>query len=117
MRLRAPDVLAGIGEDQHQRIGEEQLVELLALIHVSQQEALHDPAENGDTHGGNGNGAKKAQRRLAQNEGHVPGNVGSDHVERAVRKVDDLEHTKNKGQARCDEEKKHRRGQPRSELA
>ena len=117
MRLGAPDVLAGVREDQHQGVGEKQLIEFFALVHIAEQEALHDAAEDGDAERGDHHRAQEADRRPPENKGHVPGDVGADHVEGAVGEVDDLQDPEDQRQARRDEEQEHRGGQARAQLA
>ena len=46
--LRAPQHARDIAEDQHQRVGEEQLVELLAAVEMAQQQPLDHAAEQRD---------------------------------------------------------------------
>ena len=54
--LRAPDDLRHVAEDQHERVGEEELVELLLAVEVAEEQPLHDAAEHRD-------GERGAERR------------------------------------------------------
>ena len=109
--LRAPDDLGDVAEDQHQRVREQQLVELLAAVQVAQEQPLDDPAQQRHGQGGTGHGDPEAHGVHAGPMGDLPGHVGADHVEAAVREVEHAQHAEDQRQSRGDDEQEHRRGQ------
>ena len=111
-----PEELGGVTQDQHQRIGEEQLIELFAAVEVTQQQPFDDGAKECDAE-------CREQRRGPEPLGgwlqplyRLPGEIGAEHVERAVREIEDAHDAENKREARGDQEQEHCGGQAAHEL-
>ena len=82
-------------EEQDQAIGEQDLGEVVAAIESRDGEALHRPAE-GEHH------RHAEQHRPDQSAGALrqpPGEICPQHVEGAVREIEDAEHAKDQRQA------------------
>ena len=110
--------LGGVAEDQHQRVGEQQLVELLAAVEIAEQQALDERAE--ERHAERRGEHRRPEPAPGTGCSHctdLPGEIGADHVERAVREIEHAHDAEHQRQARGDQEQEHRRGEPAHELA
>ena len=114
--LRAPQHLRGIAEDQHQRVGEQQLIELLAAIEMAQQQPLHHAAEDRDRERRAEHREPEASREPAEPERDLPRHVGAEHVEAAVRKIEHAQHAEDQREPGRHDEQEHRGGEAAEEL-
>ena len=116
--VRAPDEGHGVGHHEHEREGEQELVELGRPVHAPQQRHLEQAARRAPTAS-----AASSARHV---EGRAPpsGSDGDErvrqvrrqHVERAVGEVDDARDAEDQREAGRDEEQEHRVGEPAEEL-
>ena len=81
-----------------------------ADVDAAQQQDLDQRADEADNDRARDNPAPKAER-AAYRRRQRDGDVGAQHVERAVRDVDDARDAKDKGKPGRDEEQTRRRGQ------
>ena len=109
--LRAPQHAREIAEDQHQRVGEEQLVQLLAAVEMAQQQPLDHAAEQRDRERGAEHREPEIARDRAEPLRDLPRHVGAEHVETAVREVEHAQHAEDQRQAGRHDEQEHRGGE------
>ena len=86
--FRSPYPKHGVVDDQHQREGREQLEQFRRLVDAPQQHDLDHGADGGDDDRGRDNAAPEAEP-AAHLRGEGVGEIGAQHVERAVRDIDD----------------------------
>ena len=106
--LRAPEHLGRIAQDQRQRVGEQQLVELFLAVEMAKEEALDQPTERGDEQCAAERGEPEAPARDAQPLHQLERRVRAQHVERAVREVEHAQHAEDQRQPGRDQEQEHR---------
>jgi hypothetical protein len=90
--LRTPQPERSVTEDQHQRKGGEQMKQFGCLINTPQHDHFDQRAEHRDDQCGGQHGEPEAARRLPETAGNAIGDVNAEHIERAVREVDDARH-------------------------
>jgi hypothetical protein len=100
MHVVAPDQAAQFFENQYQAVGEQHLVEVVALVEVAEQQALQRHAE----HHGERDREQDRGRQVAGHSGQRPRQVGADHVEAAMGQVDDAHDAEHQRQPAGDEE-------------
>ncbi len=93
----AEDYLGQIINDQHQRKGEEQLVNLFLDIDAPQKRDFDKRGDGRHAQGGQQQGQEETGR-THQIKGDPIDQVSAQHVKRAVGEVEDIEDPKNQGQ-------------------
>ena len=120
-RLHSEDVVAAEGDyhqvrdDEHGREGGDELVEFRRTVHATKDKDLENDANNSDRQGGDYDAAPEAQRGVERgNEARDQRGceVGSQHVERAVREVDDPGDAEDQRQTARSDEQRGRGSQP-----
>ena len=115
--LRAPDELGHVAQDQHEGVGEQELVQLLLAVEVAEEEALDDRRR--------GRRRPRAAPRAASQKrpGPVPdplhelvGAVGAEHVEGPVGEVEHAQHAEDEREPGGDEEQEHGGGEAAQRL-
>ena len=96
----APDDAAQLLGDQDQAVGEQHLVEVVAPVEPADQQPLEQHADRDREHDAGGNREPQAAEAL----GERPREVGADHVEAAVREVDDPHDAEDQRQPARDQE-------------
>ena len=106
--LGPPDHDHQLAHDQHDAEGREQLEQLRRRVDPPQQQDLDQSAEPADDQGGEQDCEPEAERRGAAAEpaGQAHGEIGAQHVERAVGEVDDPGDAENDREAGCDQEQR-----------
>ena len=121
-RARTDQILRTPGEQRHvldhQDDGEggEQLEELGRAVDAAQDEELDHDADQPDRERRQDHRAPEAERRAAQRLDQAVGAVEPQHVERAVREIDDPRHAEDQRQAGRHQEQRRGSGQPVQEL-
>ncbi len=114
--LGAPDDLGHVAQDQHQGVGEEQLVELFLAVEVAEEHPLHDAAQRRDEQRGPQGGEPEAAAVEPDPLHDLERGVGPQHVEGAVREVQHPQHAEDEREPRRDQEEEHRGGEPAEAL-
>ena len=114
--FRAPGPERGVLDHQHQREGREQLVQLGRGIEAAQHQHLDHRAEQRDRERGEQHRAPEAERPGREPAGERDRRVEPEHVERAVREVDDARDAEDQRQAAADQEQRRRRRQAGQDL-
>src|SRR5439155_24121136 len=113
----APDEPDEVGEDQHEPVRQEQLVLELSRVDPPEERVLDEAAENAGGDRGHDEGHPEADGRVVRERGHDGvGQVGRDHVERAVREVDHAQRAEDQRKARGQEKEDHPPTQTGEEL-
>ncbi len=99
MHVVAPDHAAQLLEDQDQAVGEQHLVEVVAFIEA----ADHQPFQCHAEYDGKRNADEDRRQQVARQAGQRPGEVGADHVEAAMGKIDDAHDAEDQRQSAGDE--------------
>ena len=114
--LRAPDEQRDVLDHQHDGEGREQLEQFRRLVDAPQNQHLDQHADQPDRE-------RRQDDRAPEAEGVRPsasirrvGAVEAQHVERAVREIDDPRHAEDQRQAGRHQEQRRRGGQPVQEL-
>ena len=121
-RARTDQVLGAPGEQrdvldhQHDGEGREQLEQFGRLVDAAQHQHLDQHADQADRERRQHDRAPEAEGRAAQRLDQAVGAVEAQHVERAVREVDDPRHAEDQRQAGRHQEQRRRGGQPVQEL-
>ncbi len=100
---------------QHQREGGQQLEQLGRAVDAPQQQHLDQRAEHADRQRRQQQRRPEAQARAQLVDQRV-GDVDAQHVERAMREVDDAGDAEDQRQARRHQEQRRRAGQPVEQL-
>ncbi len=112
---RPPDQHDEIFHHQRQAEGREQLEQLRRMINPSEQQHLDDGADRSDDQRRDDDAAPEAER-AGPLFGQREGDVGAEHVERAMREIHDPRHAKNDRQPRRHQKQRRRAGKPGQEL-
>ena len=115
--LRAPDRQHQILHDQRDAEGREQLEDLRRRVDPPQHETLDHDAGQRDRERREQQPAEERRRRGRQRGRDAEREVGAEHVERAVREVDDPRDAEDERQPAADEEQRGTVRQPGEELA
>jgi hypothetical protein len=104
-----PDELDGVADDEHERVRDEELLQLLPAVDGTEERRLHERAHDG--HARRGQHERDPERGGGADEerGDRVAQVGAQHVERAVGEVEHAHDAEDQGEARGDEEQEHRR--------
>jgi len=105
--LGAPEDLRGVAQDEAERVGEQELVELLLAVEVAEQHALDDAAQQRDPEGRAEGGDPEEARARPEPQHRLVRQIRAQHVEGAVREVQDAQHPEDQRQARRDQKQKH----------
>ena len=101
MHVVAEEPALQLVEEEDQPIGEEDLREMVAGVQPRDGETLdHEADEDHD-----GKADENREQQAARPLRNPPRQVGAEHVERAVREIEDAEDAENQGQSARDEEK------------
>jgi hypothetical protein len=84
--------------DQRQPECQQQTVQMVELVQVAQHQSLDEHAEHADHHRRCREGNPVVHAQVVESE---QGQKGAEHVERAVREVDDVEQAENDRQAQA----------------
>ena len=114
--LRAPDGVGRILYEQHEPERGDELEQLRRLVDAPENENLEDAAEDGDCDGREQHAEPEPWNRAADARHQRIGDIGPDHVERAVGEIHDPRHAKDDGKPRGDQEQGRRIGEARQEL-
>src|SRR5947209_20452326 len=87
MRMRAPDRLLQFVEDEDHREGEQHLLQVIALIEMADEQPLDRETEEKRERDTDDERTENVAERLRQRQRRVR----AEHVERAVRQIDDPE--------------------------
>ena len=101
----APDHLCGVAHQQHDREGEQELHQVLLAIEVLQHQAFDHQRDHREARG---RGEHADEEGSAPALGHREDDVGAEHVEHAVREIDDPQHAEDQVEAGGDDEHVHR---------
>ena len=112
---RAPDQDHEILDHQGQAKGRQQLKQLRRMIDPPQQHHLDQHADRRDDQRRGNDAAPKADR-AGKSLGQRERDVGAEHVEGAMREIDDPRHAKDDRQARRDQKQRCRAGKTGQEL-
>jgi hypothetical protein len=100
----APDHLGGVAHQQHQREGEQELHQVFLVVEVPEQQPFDHQCDDRQARG---------RCQHADEEGRTPGlgdgedDVGPEHVEHAVREIDDPQHAEDQVEAGGNDEHVH----------
>ena len=108
--FRSPEIQRRIVDDEEQRKGGEKLKQLRGDVDAAQQHDLDQRAEDADNERRRDDPAPEAER-AAHRRHQGDGDIGAQHVERAVRDIDDAGDAEDQGKSGGDEEQAGRRGQ------
>ena len=97
--LGPPDRQRGVLDHQHDGEGGEQLEQFGGAIDAAQDADLEQRAQHSDDKARDDDGAPEPERRAAEELHRRIGDVESQHVERAVREVDDARDAEDQRQA------------------
>jgi hypothetical protein len=109
--LRSPQPQHRVVDHQHQREGREQLEQLRRLVDAAKENDLDQRADHGDHQRRSDDAAPEAEP-AADLRGEAVGEIDAQHVERAVRDIDDARDAEDQRQAGRDEEQPRCRRQP-----
>ena len=112
----APEIANGVRHDQDEREGQEELVQLGRAVDAAKEERLHEPTERRHEERGEEGSRVEGARAQGKEGGQRVRQVGRQHVEGAVGKVDDPGDPEDERQSRRDEEEEHRVGETAQEL-
>jgi hypothetical protein len=98
---RRPPAGCALLEDQDQAVGQQHLFEVVALVEVAKTAPI--PARR--RRPGERNAEHDRHHQAAGGAGQHEGQVGADHVETAVRQVDDAHDAEHQRQAACHQER------------
>ena len=115
--LRPPEDASHVAQDQHERIGQQQLVEILATVEMSQQQPLDHAAEHGNAQRGAEHREPETARRGTEPLRDLPRQVRPKHVERAVCEIQHAKHAEDHRKARGNDEQEHRRREAAQHLS
>ena len=115
--LRAPYHFGGVGKNQHHGVSEQQLIKLFTPVEAAEQEAFDQRAQQRDGERRGEHGEPEAAGGGAQDVNELPCEIGADHVEGAVRKIENAQDAEDQRQARRDEKQEHRCGETAEKLA
>ncbi len=90
--LRTPDPQRGITENQHQREGGKQMEQLGRLINPPQHDDFNQRAQHRDEQRSGQHRQPEAARAVTITTRNAVRHIDAEHIERAVRKVDDARH-------------------------
>ena len=111
--LRTPDGERHVLHHQHHAEGGEQLEQLGRLVDAPQEHDFNDHADDADGKRRQQHATPKANGARERHACHQrPGDVGSQHVERAVREVHDPRHAEDDGEPGRDQEQRGGAGEP-----
>ncbi len=113
---RTPDRERRVADDQHDAERGRELQELWCGVDALQQQRLDQRAEHRDGERGDEHAAPEAERAASKHLDQRPREVRAQHVERAVREVDDAGDAEDQRQAGGDEEQRRRAGEAGQEL-
>jgi hypothetical protein len=101
VHLVADQDAAQLLEHQDQRIGHQDLLQVVALVEETEEHPFQHEAEQGrEQHAGHQHG----DEMVAEQRRHQVGQVGADHVEAAMGEVDHAHDAEDEGQAAGDQE-------------
>ena len=113
----APEIADDVGGHQHEREGEQELVELGRAVDAAEQQDLDQTAQHRDhDRRERGRARVEGRRPAGQRRGERVGQVGGEHVEGAVGEVDDARDAEDQREPGRDEEEEHRVGEAAQEL-
>jgi len=98
----------GVIEDQDEGVADQQLHQDVAAIDPAHEQPLEHDAERRDSQ----RPGRDRQREAAGQAVGGEGEVGAEHIERAVGEVDDPEHAEDQRQAGRHQEQQHAHDQP-----
>ena len=111
--LRPPARQRQILQHEHDAEGRQQLEKLGRLIDPAQDRHLDRNADQPDQHRCQQHATPKAKRAgRAEMRDQRPGEIGAQHVERAMREIHDPRHAEDDRQSRRDQEERGGRSQP-----
>jgi hypothetical protein len=108
--FRSPQPQRRIVDDEKQRKGGEELKQLRGDVDAAQQHDLDQRAENADDKRCGDDPAPKAERAVHRRR-QGDGDIGAQHVERAVRDIDDAGDAEDQGKSGGDEKQAGSRGE------
>src|SRR5262249_45091662 len=114
--LRSPRIQRDVAYDQHDAKRRRKLQEFRRAVEALEQQTLDGSADERDGKRRKHDGAPEACEATAERTDQGPGDVGAQHVERAVREIDDARDSKNQRQPRGDKEERRRAGEAVQEL-
>jgi hypothetical protein len=115
--LRPPDRQHGVLHDQRNAEGRQQLEDLRRGVDPPQHDEFDHHPDRGHRKRRDEEAAKERQRRRRQRGRHSDRDVGAEHVERAVREIDDPRDAEDQRQPCADEEQRRTVRESREELA
>ena len=113
--VRPPDQHHQVLDHQRQAEGRQQLKQFRRMIDPPQQHHLDQHADRRDDQGRNDDAAPESQR-AGKPLGQRERDVSAEHVERAMREIDDPRHAENDRQPRGDQKQRRRAGKAGQEL-
>ena len=115
--LRAPYHFCGVGKHQHHGVSEQQLIKFFTPVETTEQEAFDQRAQQCDCERRGEHGEPEAAGSGSQDVNELPCEVGADHIEGAMRKIENAQDAENQRQTGGDKKQEHRRGKTAEKLA